>query len=110
MVDFDQALLDAIDEILTYTLGDIGTQAIYSYLERTGCPKQEIPNQLDCFSAELRKLLGDGRGQILGSAPILEEAIAQRLCSKLGTKLEGRLPMAFSNFIRQLKENHNPPK
>jgi len=32
MDDFDQALLDAIDEILTYTIGDIGKQAIYSYL------------------------------------------------------------------------------
>jgi hypothetical protein len=107
---FDTALLNAIDEILKYTLGDIGTHAIYSYLERTGCPKHEIPNQLDTFSAELRKLLGNGRGQILGSAPILEEAIAERLCAKLGTKLDGRLPTAFPNFIRNLKQNHNPTK
>ena len=112
MEDFDQALLDARDEILEYTLGDIGARAIYNYLERTGCPKNEIPNNLDCFSTELRRILGNGRGQILGSAPILEEAIAQRLCNKLGTKLEGKLPTAFPNFIRQLKQNnnHNPQK
>jgi len=108
--EFDTALLDAIEEILRYTIGDIGTEAIYSYLERTGCPKHQIPNQLERFSGELRKLLGNGRGQILGSAPILEEAIAERLCIKLGTKLEGRLPTAFSNFIRNLKQNHNPTK
>ena len=71
MEDFDQALLDAIDEILEYTLGNIGARAIYNYMERTGCPKNEIPNNLDCFSTELRRILGNGRGQILGSAPIL---------------------------------------
>ena len=85
MDEFDETLLTAIDEILQYTLGDVGAQDIYKYLERTGCPKHEIPNNLDTFSIELRKILGEGRGQILGSAPILEEAIAERLCAKLGT-------------------------
>ncbi len=110
MNDFDEALLNAIDEILQYTLGDISTQSIYNYLEKTGCQKHEIPNKLDTFSTELRKILGNGRGQILGSAPILEEAIAERLCIKLSIKFEGRLPIAFSNFIQQLKEKHNPTK
>ena len=106
MDEFDEALLSAVDEILRYTIGDVSTQIIYAYLERNGFPKSEIPNNLDRFSAELRKILGDGRGQILGSAPILEEAIAERLCAKLGTKMEGRLPTAFSIFIRKLKEDY----
>jgi hypothetical protein len=104
--EFDEALLNAVDEVLQYTLGDVCTQIIYNYLERNSFPKSEIPKRLDRFSEELRKLLGDGKGQILGSAPILEEAIAEKLCAKLGTKLEGRLPMAFSIFIRKLKENY----
>jgi hypothetical protein len=106
MDEFDEALLNAVDEILRYTLGDISTQIIYTYIERTGCPKSEIPNKLDAFSEELRRILGSGRGQMLGSAPILEEAIAERLCAKLGKKLEGRLPEAFPIFIRKLKEEH----
>ena len=106
MDEFDEALLSAVDEILRYTIGDVSTQIIYDYLERNSFPKSEIPNNLDRFSVELRKILGDGRGQILGSAPILEEAIAERLCIKLGTKLEGRLPSAFSIFIRKLKEDY----
>jgi hypothetical protein len=61
---------------------------------------------LDKFSEELRRLLGDGKGQILGSAPILEEAIAERFCAKLGMKKQGRLPLAFSIFIRKLKEDY----
>ena len=106
MDEFDEALLSAIDEILQYTLGDVCTRVIYNYLERNSFPKSEIPKRIDRFSEELRKLLGNGKGQILGSAPILEEAIAERLCAKLGTKLEGRLPVAFSIFIRKLKEDY----
>jgi hypothetical protein len=104
--EFDEALLAAVDEILRYTLGDACTKIIYNYLERNSFPKSEIPNRLDSFSEELRKLLGDGRGQILGSAPILEEAIAERLCTKIGKKLQGRLPVAFSIFIHKLKEDY----
>jgi hypothetical protein len=104
--EFDKALLSAIDEILRNTLGDACTQIIYNYLERNSFPKSEIPTKLDMFSDELRKLLGAGRGQILGSAPILEEAIAERLCAKIGKKLQGRLPVAFSIFVRKLKEDY----
>jgi len=106
MDEFDEALLASIDEILRYTLGDACTKIIYNYLERNAFPKSEIPNRLDSFSEELRKLLGAGRGQILGSAPILEEAIAERLCAKLGKKPQGRLPVAFSIFIHKLKEDY----
>jgi hypothetical protein len=106
MDEFDEALLTAIDEIFRYTLGDACTQIIYNYLKRNSFPKYEIPNRLDKFSEELRNLLGDGRGQILGSAPILEEAIAERLCTKLGIKPQGRLPVPFPIFIPKLKENY----
>ena len=106
MDEFNEALLSAIDEILGYTLGDVCTQIIYSYLERSSFPKSEIPNNLDRFSEELRNLLGSGRGQILGSAPILEEAIAERLCAKLGVEMQARFPIAFPTFIRKLKENY----
>lgn len=106
MDKFDEILLSAIDEILRYTLGDACTQIIYDYLERNSLPRSEIPNKLDRFSEELRKLLGYGKGQILGSAPILEEAIAERLCAKLGLKTQPRLSMAFSVFIRKLKEDY----
>jgi hypothetical protein len=104
--EFDEKLLSTIDEVLQYTLGEVCTQVIYNYLERDYFPKSEIPTKLDRFSEELRKLLGDGKGQILGSAPILEEAIAERLCAKLGMPTPGRLPMAFSIFIRKLKDNY----
>lgn len=103
--EFEETLLTTVDEILQYTLGDFGTQVIYNYLERTVFQSQKFPpNWTD--SPRNLKLLGDGKGQILGSAPILEEAIAERLCAKLGMPTPGRLPMAFSIFIRKLKENY----
>lgn len=80
--------------------------SIFNYLERNDFPKSEIPTQLDRFSEELRKLLGSGKSQILGSAPILEEAIAERLCAKLGMKMQARFPIAFPTFIRKLKEDY----
>ena len=54
MDDFGQALLEVIDEILKYTLGDIGARAIYSYIERTGCPKQEKPQPTRITSNPLK--------------------------------------------------------
>lgn len=78
----------------------------YLWLFRTQFSSKVWNSKLDRFSEELRKLLGYGKGQILGSAPILEEAIAERLCAKLGLKTQPRLSMAFSVFIRKLKEDY----
>ncbi len=50
--------------------------------------------------------MGDWRNHILGSAPILEDAIAERLCAKLSTKLQERLPFTFSTAILKLKEDY----
>ena len=106
MDEFDKALLNAIDEILQYTIGDVGTKIIFNYLERNCFPKSEIPIKLNKFYEELRRLLGSGKGQILGSAPILEEAIAERLCSKLGIKMQATFPISFPTFILKLKEDY----
>jgi hypothetical protein len=104
--EFDKTLLNAIDEILQYTIGDVGTKIIFDYLERNCFPKSEIPVKLNKFSEELRRLLGPGKGQILGSAPILEEAIAERLCSKLGMKMQATFPLSFPTFILKLKGDY----
>jgi len=104
--EFDEALLNAIDSILRFALGDACTQIICHYLERTSFPKSEISKRFGRFSEELKNLWGDGRGQILGSAPILEETIAGRICAELGTKLQGELQVAFSTSIRKYKEDY----
>jgi len=35
-------------------------------------------------------ILGMGKGQIMGSAPLLEKAIVKRLCKKLGLEFNER--------------------
>jgi len=86
MDNFNKKLLEAIDETIGYCLGDINAQILYQYMERKGCPKQEIPKRLDIFVETLEKLVGRGRGQILGPASILENAVLKQLCKKLGIK------------------------
>jgi hypothetical protein len=102
--EFDKLLILTTGEVLRESLGDLNAQIIFEYLEKRSCPMQEIPKKLEVFSMELRRLLGWNRGQLLGSAAILEETIARVLCFKLGVKFDERLPIAFSNYIGRLRE------
>lgn len=102
--EFDKLLILTIGEVLRDSLGDLNAQIIFEYLEKRSCPMQEIPKKLDIFSIELRRLLEWNRGQLLGSAAILEETIARVLCFKLGVKFDERLPIVFSNYVGKLRE------
>jgi hypothetical protein len=104
--EFDEMLLKIIDNTIRYVLGDYNSLIIYNYLERNSCPIKEIPTNLDLFSAELRNLIGVGRGQILGAPIILENAIVKALASELGLKPENESTV-FEDRIRRLKERYN---
>jgi len=73
-------------------------------MERKGCPKQEIPNRLDFFDETLEKLIGRGRGQILGVASILENSILKELCKKLEVKYDEIGPGYFPEQCSRLKD------
>jgi len=104
---FDEVLLETIDEVLRGSLGDLNTQIIYQYLEKKMCPRQEIPRKLTVFSTELRNLLGCGRGQMLGSAQILEHTIVVILCSKLRLQYNRKSTLVFWEQIKEVKEVYN---
>jgi hypothetical protein len=110
MDEFNEKLSQAIDETIRYCLGDINAQIIYQYLEKKGCPKQEIPKKLDVLVTVLKDLVGSGRGQILGAAQILENEILKAFCAKMGIDYaevgSGYLP----EHIRKLKEIYNQRK
>ena len=62
--NFDQLLLDAIDEGLA-GLGEAGKASIYIHLEELfNIRKQEIPNKLDVFSKALHRIFGLGARQL----------------------------------------------
>jgi hypothetical protein len=107
---FDDMLSQAIDKTLRYVLGDINTSVIYSYLEKRGCRADEIPAKLSEFSTELRKILGSGRGQILGAASILEETIVENLSAELEIYLDNPRLAQFSDNIRKIREAYNNRK
>jgi hypothetical protein len=105
MDEFDEILLKTIDKTLRYVLGDRNASIIYDYLEKSGCPMQDIPTKLDLFSSKLRDLLGTNRGQILGVPTILEDAIVEALSQELGLRPEKGV--VFGDRIRGLKERYN---
>jgi len=58
--NFDQLLLEAIDEGLS-GLGEAGKASVYIHLEsRFNIKKQEIPNKLNDFSNALERIFGLG--------------------------------------------------
>lgn len=104
---FDDMLSRAIDKTLRYVLGDINTAVIYSYLEKRGCRSNEIPAKPSEFSTELRKVLGSGRGQILGAASVLEETIVENLSAELKIYLDNPRLAQFADNIKKLREAYN---
>lgn len=110
MDKFDKMLVQVIDEVIKYSLGEVNATIIYGYFKKINCPVDKIPENLEFFSMELRRLLGSGRGQILGSAPILERAILKALCKKLEINCQFEGPVNFAEYVKKLKEVYNHGK
>jgi hypothetical protein len=104
LTTFDDLLLQVIDRTTRYTFGDANTEIIYGYLEKKGCSLREIPTRLNIFSEELRNILGLGKGQLLGVAPILEQAILEVLCNEMKIKFDRQKPASFSDQVKELRE------
>jgi hypothetical protein len=101
--EFDEILLTTIDQTLSYILGSSNATIIFDYLERNGCPKQQIPRRLDLFCTVLEKVVGGGRSQILGVAAILEFAIAEQLAKNLGIPFHEAKPIDFCAYVKRLR-------
>ena len=110
MEDFDRILLETIVETFNDSIGEVNTQIIFQYFENRSCPTQDIPQRLAFFSSELRKIFGFGRGMMLGSAVILEQAITERFCRKIGAKYSDKGPFAFASFIEKFREEYAKEK
>jgi hypothetical protein len=108
--EFDQLLVVTIVEVLQESLGVLNAQIVLNYLEKKSCPIRELPDKLSIFSVEMRKLLGSDRGQVLGSAAILEETIAKVLCFKVGVEFEEKIPIVLSKFVEKLRRVYHNKK
>ncbi len=112
-------LLDVIDKVFKYSLGEENTKIVFDYLDKKSCSKTEIPQRLPLFSLELRKVMdseesriGRSRASVQGSALIIEQTIVRMLClrlAKANIKLNqihlGELTnVAFGDLVMKLKE------
>ncbi|MGB9854680.1 MAG: hypothetical protein ACPLRY_07765 [Candidatus Bathyarchaeales archaeon] len=110
MDEFEEMLLKVIDETLRYSLGDRTVEVFYKYLKGKGFSFSDIPQNPDFFFNELRKVLEfEGnrfRGSVsaLGTVSILERAIIEILCRKLGVKFDARGPIVFSEWVKKVRE------
>jgi hypothetical protein len=100
---FDALLLKSIDDVFTEVVGELNAKIIFDYLEKKSCPISEIYQRLDTFSEEIRMLLGSGRGQMLGSARVLERTVLEVLCSRIGIAFDPER-IDFPGYVRELKE------
>jgi hypothetical protein len=106
--NFDQLLLEAIDEGLS-GLGEAGKASIYIYLERCfNIRKQEIPNKLIDFSNALERIFDLGARQ-------LEKLFMKNLRDKLelafkGSKYQLTLSegivaeISLSEYVRRIRK------
>jgi len=82
--DFDELLLEAVDEGLS-SLEESPKQAIYFYLkERFNIKKQEIPHKIEAFVDGIEKIFGLG-------ANFLENLILKRLQEKVGQRFRSHI-------------------
>ena len=106
--EFDQLLVEAIDETIKYCLGERNTTIIEDYLEKQSLPLSKVSVCPEQFSEELRNIMGLGGGRILGAAVILEESILDCFFKKLGIVVKLERPVNFPKQITSLRAQYSP--
>lgn len=110
--EFDELLLQVMDDVIRASLGDRSARMIFAHLERMLGSRTKIPSNLDAFSLELRKILSDtgprfslSKGiSAWGTAALIERTIAKWVCKKLGIPFTAVGPIDFSFFMKDLKD------
>jgi hypothetical protein len=98
--DFEQLLLEAVDEELT-SLGESSKKALYFHLEKGfNVKKDEIPYKTEAFVDAIEKIFGLG-------ANYLEILIMKRLYEKLGesVKLNNCKDLTFTEYVAVAKRS-----
>ena len=104
--DFDNLVVQVVEETLNYCLGEVNAMVIHNYMNERNLPFNEITDKPELFSEELRKILGFGSRQILCAASVLEDAIIDLLCKKLKITLDYKKPVNFPFQITKVREKY----
>lgn len=77
-VDFQNFLLESVNNTFKHVLGESGTRAVYHFLENEyKLPKSNIGDKMDLFNEALNNLFGTGGN-------VLQKEVLKDICSKLG--------------------------
>jgi len=97
--DFDELLLEAIDEALS-SLGESVKQAIYFHIQNKFVTRNDIPTRIQDFQGGLEKIFGAG-------AQFIEILIMKNLHAKIGITLtiETDNPLEFINYVNAAKQS-----
>lgn len=95
--EFDESIIEAIDVRLKQIFGDVGTMAIYNYLQSAlSLPQEEIPGKLEIFAEGLDRFLSSG-------SKVVEKVILDGLYSNFGQKFEFKKGYNFVDYVNELK-------
>lgn len=96
-VDYDDSLLNSIDEVFVELLGTRVKHAFYDSLERNQrISREELPQHLDKFQEALEAVLGTG-GDTVG------RTIAKRLYAKLQLDFKPRSDYRLTDYVETAK-------
>ncbi len=100
--EFDQLILEAVDEGLSILGGDSVKRAFYYHLEKRAKIKpDEIPRKLKAFHEVLTELFFDG-------SVILEMRISRHLYKRLGLEPPSNNGWTFADYVREAFVRYEP--
>lgn len=95
--EFNELVLECIDEVMKEIFGERGAQLIFDCLNREGSLRREgIPERLEVFTRGLREFLGSG-------AAVVEQAVLKILYSNLGEQYSNTEGNNFTDCVTDLK-------
>jgi hypothetical protein len=96
--EFNEALIEAIDETISELLSGSVVNAIYAHLEKVySITKSEVPNRPELLFSALEKTFG-----VNGSRTI-SKAIARKLYAKYGFPFNGNPGRKLPEYVEEAK-------
>jgi hypothetical protein len=96
--EFDESLLDSIDEGLADILGERVKGTFYKLIEQKfNMARSSLPNRLDVLASVLSAVLGNS------GALVMDKAIAKRFYSRLGLQFVQKPNHSLQNYVTDAK-------
>jgi len=96
--EFDENLLDSIDEVFADVLGEKFKGSFYKLIEQKyQMARPSLPNRLDVLAYVLSAVLGNSAGVVMGGA------ISKRFYARLGLRFVQKPDHSLQNYVTDAK-------